>query len=382
MTIKRIISNEIDFELAEKRLKANPAIEKIYKRKTFWMVQTVPLWIGDVNFGKFDIKIKFDKYGDNNFKPATILSLYCKKPIVKNQDDFVKKFGMFGIRQHILANAQSIVNNKNDHKKIQMSVVCKGTYYNYFFDANKYGDLAKAFFWIIAALLAEDDKEAFTTIESFKTSLSSVRSCLTEDETKICFGKDNQKKMNYDTFMKSLVEDKIKFKSKLTSPDLNNFIGVYKPKRDEGYCDDCGNYFDYLDDNGLCDYCAEKVNCVKCDSFEHPDDMYYFDKDDLYYCSDCWNDSIACVDCEKRLFKDDERFIKDGNMYCEDCFNDKFSVCEVCAETFYHDELNEDGVCEDCFQEELDKERNSGERKGKFKLSVKKKSRIYKSTSA
>ena len=382
MVIQRIINHKIDFELAEKRLKANPAIEKIYKRGTFWMIQTVPLWIRNVNLGRFDIKIKFKRSNVSNFGNPTALPLYCKKPIAKNWKEFEDKFDIIKTRNHILLPWQSLT-DVGEHKKIRMGIVCKGSYHDYFHDADKYGDLAKAFFWIVAAMLAEDDAEAYTSLSHMREHLNVILLHLTPKEKLICFGKDNQKKMNYDTFMKTLVKDRLKFKNKIVGNDLHKFIGIYKKQDvDEGgYCEDCGDHFNYLNEDSLCNYCSEKLDCSHCDSFQHPDDMYFSEYDDSVYCKECWDASIPCYTCKNRLFKEDERFAKDGHVYCEECWHDEFSPCEVCAEVFKNEELDAGGLCENCFQEDLKKEIDGRKRKSKFRPSVITKVRYVNTTS-
>ena len=147
---------------------------------------------------------------------------------------------------------------------------------------------------------------------------------------------------------------------------------------DAFYCDDCQEHMcddhAYWIDNSniyVCENCYENdYNCCdNCGEKAHNDDMCWYGDD--VYCNDCYCELIkTCYECGEEYRKDDMNLTND-EWYCEDCHEELFVDCAECGktiskeDTFYCNECGytyctdckeekEEGICEDCYEEELE----------------------------
>lgn len=122
------------------------------------------------------------------------------------------------------------------------------------------------------------------------------------------------------------------------------------------YCEGCGEY--HVESNVNMVECGEHFYCEEyalnhnwnqCDECGEWRRDCICAEDGNMYCEDCYNDKFTwCEECECEMLREDSTEGPDGNWYCEDCYNNKFAVCEECGDVFIKDELNEDGICENC----------------------------------
>ena len=146
----------------------------------------------------------------------------------------------------------------------------------------------------------------------------------------------------------------------------------------EFYCEDCGDHMCgdhayWIDNNSkyVCERCYEDYynRCDNCDENAHRDDMVWYGDD--VYCESCYFELFTeCYECGETVRKDDMELIND-EWYCSDCYEEKFVDCAECGETvekentFYCNECGytyctdckeekEEGICEDCYEEELE----------------------------
>lgn len=58
-------------------------------------------------------------------------------------------------------------------------------------------------------------------------------------------------------------------------------------------------------------------------------------------------DTDYCVECGDE-FPSGDMIEEEGNLFCEDCHDEVYSPCSDCGESYYVDDLDEEGECEDC----------------------------------
>jgi hypothetical protein len=119
------------------------------------------------------------------------------------------------------------------------------------------------------------------------------------------------------------------------------------------YCSNCGadfesNDIDYVSPNGLhyCDDCV--IECKNCGN--------YFGEYEGYegYCPEC---ICKCKMCEGEMTPSEFEKAQDG--LCEGCqmFNNSgedYDNCVVCGKKVEVQELDFDGVCGDCLEDDID----------------------------
>ncbi len=116
---------------------------------------------------------------------------------------------------------------------------------------------------------------------------------------------------------------------------------------DRSTCDHCGDHCDDDDlytcgDNGYCPYCATRhtFTCARCYERHHNCDAHPVG--DETWCEDCAaRHTETCSECGSVFDKDEEKIVND---LCSDCG----SECKECDKRFLNDDLNSDGLCEDC----------------------------------
>ena len=146
----------------------------------------------------------------------------------------------------------------------------------------------------------------------------------------------------------------------------------------EFYCEDCGDHMCgdhayWIDNNSkyVCERCYEDDynRCDNCDENTHSNDVVWHGNN--VYCESCYFELFTeCYECSETVRKD-EMILTNDEWYCEDCHEEKFVDCAECGETvekentFYCNECGytyctdckeekEEGICEDCYEEELE----------------------------
>lgn len=81
------------------------------------------------------------------------------------------------------------------------------------------------------------------------------------------------------------------------------------------------------------------VECANCHKTIKKDDAKHFERDDEYYCIECFEELFTiCHDCGETVYIDDTREAF-NNLYCEECFRENFYTCEICGDVIRNDEL-------------------------------------------
>jgi len=103
-----------------------------------------------------------------------------------------------------------------------------------------------------------------------------------------------------------------------------------------------------------CPHCIENQGLVGCEECYDYTDDYIYTESGHTYCSDCQGDHVTeCDICHEYKENDTITTIaEDGREVCQACLEDNFSGCNECAVLCDTDDLNEDGVCEDCAEPE------------------------------
>ena len=129
---------------------------------------------------------------------------------------------------------------------------------------------------------------------------------------------------------------------------FDNTCGGYSEVEDNrSSCNRCGDQCDDDDlytcgDNSYCSYCADRHTfvCTRCDERHHNGDMCSVG--DETWCAECAEEHTeTCSECGS-VFDNNKDEIEHG--LCSDCGSD----CEECGKRTLNDDLNSDGLCEDC----------------------------------
>lgn len=143
------------------------------------------------------------------------------------------------------------------------------------------------------------------------------------------------------------------------------------------YCESCENYVCgdhvyWIDNDNIyvCETCYENDynSCDNCGDKAHNNDMIWHGDD--VYCDYCYGELIAtCYECGDECRKSDMELIND-EWYCSDCYEELFVECAECGDTVKKDDTfcckecgytyctdcqeEKEGMCEDCYKEELE----------------------------
>ena len=117
------------------------------------------------------------------------------------------------------------------------------------------------------------------------------------------------------------------------------------------YCEvenieESGEYF-------LCEKCLQ-INFIICDScresFNENDILRI---GDLEYCEECYCENvISCGECDENEHIDETHITAYGFFICYTCFVSYYFCCEVCEEIHHHDDMEGEGVCLNCYEED------------------------------
>lgn len=69
------------------------------------------------------------------------------------------------------------------------------------------------------------------------------------------------------------------------------------------------------------------------------------------YCPGCAENYEDCYHCENTIHTNNMSTIN-GNYVCEDCENEHYDTCQGCRDLLSRDNINDDGFCNNCYQEE------------------------------
>jgi len=128
-------------------------------------------------------------------------------------------------------------------------------------------------------------------------------------------------------------------------------------------CADCSNVIEeneeqYTNSNDeiICESCRDDYStCENCGSLEASDDCTFIEREEVIVCSSCCDNNYFTCDCCNRLTSDsDQTTTCNGNNICQSCYEDHYFTCENCNEILHMDCYNQDGQCEDCYQEDED----------------------------
>lgn len=127
-------------------------------------------------------------------------------------------------------------------------------------------------------------------------------------------------------------------------------------------CADCGDVLPVgeLEPRGsgrsVCPTCAENYHtCERCGRERDRGEMTANRDGDLY-CDRCYNESFTtCQACDEECSVDDCRHSDGGHgPYCQTCYDDRYGCCEDCGEEFRTSDLDDDGHCSDCREDDDD----------------------------
>ncbi len=109
----------------------------------------------------------------------------------------------------------------------------------------------------------------------------------------------------------------------------------------ETYCEDC--------------YHENYSSCSKCGEVIHNDVTYYSEQLDDSFCRSCYDNlHTDCCICNTSILTENSSIYND-DVYCEACYNENIGYCEDCQDACENNELNEDGLCESCADQQSGK---------------------------
>ena len=130
-------------------------------------------------------------------------------------------------------------------------------------------------------------------------------------------------------------------------------------------CEYCGNEIDedevcWIGDHPYCNDCVTYCEC--CGEYELNDEATWIESEDRYVCRDCLDRYyLYCDDCGEYYDRDRMNYLENlDKCVCNDCFED-YTQCNECNRWFYHTEINEDCLCEDCAAKMKEEEEEDNE---------------------
>lgn len=130
-------------------------------------------------------------------------------------------------------------------------------------------------------------------------------------------------------------------------------------------CTECGDRIDEDDVYWVGDepYCCDCVTyCEICGEYEVNQNMTYIPSEDRSVCDSCLDRFyVYCDDCGEYYDRDRMNYLENlDKCVCNDCF-EEYTQCNECGLWVYNDEINEDGLCEECAAEMEEEEEEDNE---------------------